>query len=149
MDYVFPPPFLEPPPPPPLPASAAGPAPSGPEGGSFLQSWPPDLLRRASSLPAPVPPCILMTSGSCCLCMGTLLHVFERHGRLHSLEIARPRPHPRATWSCRRRSGRPDTPTLSPSLFPCVILIPSPSVLLVRGVRSQRRILLSCPGLLG
>ena len=96
-----------------------------------LHSWPFVVLHSASSSPSPFPPHLLMSSGSCCLIMGTILRVYESPGRLHSLAISRPRPHPRATRSYRRRSAPPPPPG--------VLLIPYPSVLLVRDARAQQK----------
>ena len=95
--YVLPLPF--PKPLTPLPASTYGPGPFQSLGVSYLQSWPPVLLRLASSSPATVPPRLWMSSGSCNLLLGALLRVYTRPECLHSLGINRPCPHPRATWS--------------------------------------------------
>ena len=86
LGYILPPPFLGPPPPPCQPRPQAGPFRY--RGGYFLQSWSPSILFRSSSSPAPLPPCLLMSSGGFFLCLGSLLHVFESPGRLHSLDIS-------------------------------------------------------------
>ena len=76
--YVLPPPFFRP-----LPPSTGldrGPSPFRYQGGSCLQSWSPALLFRASSSPAHIPPCLLMSSGSSFLRMGALLRIFRGIG---------------------------------------------------------------------
>ena len=73
------------------------PGPFQSQDGSCLHYWKPSLLRRYYSSPYLMTPCLLMLSGSCCICLGALLRVFERPGRLHSLEISHPRHHTRAT----------------------------------------------------
>ena len=124
-----------------------GPGPFWSQGGSCFQSLSPSLLRRQTSTNTPVSPRILMSSGSCCLRLGTLLCIFKRPGHLHSLSIARPRPHPYATWACGRRSGDLYPPPCPPPLPPGVLLIPYMSVLVVCNFRAQRKILMLWSGL--
>ena len=76
--------LLNQPPPPPTPQPPTGlnrgPGPFPYRGGWYLQYWYPTLLRRASSSPSPVPPCILVSSGSSCIRLGALLRVLRGLG---------------------------------------------------------------------
>ena len=85
--------------------------------------------------PSPVHPpfptrvtCRLLLFSEVKLLLGFFLSENLRSGHLHYLVIARPRPRPRATRPCRRRSGYPPSPP------PLVAMIPSLLVEVVWGV---------------
>ena len=142
--YVLPPPFLKP-----LPSPAGlerRPSTFWYQGGLCLLSWSPDLLHCASYSLSPVPHCLLLSSGSSYLCLCALLRVFERPW---APQLPGSFPTPPSSQCCLVFPAPFRLPVPPPSFHFVSSLYHLRQSFLVRGVRAQRRILLSWLGLLG
>ena len=138
--YVLPPPFLKLPPPP-LSASTCGSSPFGSKGGLASSS---SLL--SSSITLPLHPLLCHPISWCLLVVVVFFWApFCAFMRGLGVSTCLPLPSSLRYLAVQDRFRPPDPfPFIAPYPFPiCVLLITSPSVLVVRGFREQQKILQS------